>query len=153
MASLIRNPKDFWTGVIFAAAGGAAVVLARGYPMGSTTKMGPAYFPTVLGGVLAAIGLIAIARSLVRAGTPIGRFAWKEVALVLAANVLFGALLRGAGLVVALIVLVMVSAYASARFLWGLSLALAVGLAVFSVLAFVKGLGLPIPALGSWFGG
>jgi Tripartite tricarboxylate transporter TctB family len=149
----MRNPKDFWTGVIFTAVGVGVVAMSRSYSMGTATKMGPAYFPTVLGAALAILGLIAIVRSFLKAGDPIRGFAWKPGVLVLAATVLFGVLVRDAGLAVALLVMVMVSAFASVMFRWVPSVALAVGLAVFSVIVFVKALGLPIPALGPWFGG
>jgi hypothetical protein len=152
VATRIHNPKDFWSGVIFMAFGGAAVFIARDYPFGTTFKMGPGYFPTVLGALLALVGLLAVLRGLVRPGTAVGRFAWRELALVLAATVLFGLLFRGAGLVVAVMLLVAVSAYASRHFRWGPTVAIGVGMAVFCVLVFVKALGLPIPVFGPWFG-
>ena len=153
MKSLIRNPREFGAGVIYAAIGIAAIVLGRNYGMGTATKMGPAYFPSLLGALLAAIGMIAIIRSLLVAGKPIEGFTFRGLAMVLAAIVLFGLLARGAGLVVAIFVLVMVSARASVRFRWSHSMALAGGLAAFCTLVFVKGLGIPLPLLGSWFGG
>lgn len=48
----LRGNKDFLAGLLFALIGGFAVALARGYPMGTTMRMGPGYFPTVLGGIL-----------------------------------------------------------------------------------------------------
>jgi hypothetical protein len=153
VTSLIRNPKDFWAGVIYVVVGMAAIIIGRDYGMGTASKMGPAYFPTVLGGLLALVGLISIARSFLRPGEPIGTFAYKGAALVLGSTVLFGALVRGAGVIIALFVLVVLSAYASIKFRWGVSIALAIGLIVFSVLIFIKGLGVPLPLLGSWFGG
>lgn len=152
MPSFIRNPKDFWSGIMFLLFGLAAVVIARDYTMGSAGRMGPAYFPTVLGWILAAIGAIALLRSFMTSGEGVEKFAMKELLLVLVAVLLFGALVRGAGLVAAVIVLIVLSAYASTKFRWTSALALAVGLAVFSVLLFVKALGLPMPILGSWFG-
>lgn len=152
MMSRIRNPKDFWTGAIFMAFGGAAVLLGRDYPFGTTFKMGPGYFPTVLGALLALVGLITVLRGLLRPGTAVGVFAYREILLVLTATVLFGVLLRGAGLMVAVLLLVMVGAYASRYFRWGTAVALAAGMAAFCVLVFVKALGLPLPILGPWFG-
>lgn len=152
MTSRIRNPKDFWTGAIFMVFGGAAVILGRDYPFGTTFKMGPGYFPTVLGALLALVGLITVLRGLLRPGTAVGALAYREILLVLTATVLFGVLLRGAGLVVAVVLLVMVGAYASRYFRWGTALALAAGMAAFCVLVFVKALGLPLPILGPWFG-
>jgi putative tricarboxylic transport membrane protein len=153
MTSPLRNPRDLWPGVIFVAAGLAAVFLGREYSIGTTTKMGPGYFPTVLGVLLALIGLALAVRSCLHAGARLGALAVRSVLLILGATGLFALLLRGAGMFVALVVLTVVSAYASREFEWGRALALAVGLAGFSVLVFVKALGLPIPVLGAWFGG
>ncbi len=152
MTPRIRNPKDFWTGAIFMVVGAAAVVLAREYPFGTTFKMGPGYFPTVLGALLALVGLVAVLRGLLRPGTALGVFAYREIVLILTATLLFGVLLRGAGLIVAVLLLVMTSAYASRFFRWGTALALGAGSAAFCVLVFVKALGLPIPLLGTWLG-
>lgn len=149
----IRNPKDFWSGVIFVTVGLAAVVFARNHPMGTAMKMGPAYFPTTLGILMALIGLALMLRAVVRPGLPVGQFALGKLVLVLGSIALFGLLLRPLGLVVALIVLMVLSAYASKRFRWPAALALAIGLTAFCVVAFVLLLGLPIPILGSWIGG
>lgn len=153
MPSFIKHPKDFWTGVLYVTIGLAAIVIARDYPMGTALKMGPAYFPTVLGGLLTLIGLAALIRSLVRHGEKIAPFVWRKVVLVLVPTLLFGVLVRGAGLVPATAVLVLASAYASARFRWFPSIALAAGLTLFCALVFVYALGLPLPLFGPWLGG
>jgi hypothetical protein len=147
----IRNPKDFWTAVIYIAIGSTFLFVGRDYPMGSTFKMGPAYFPTVLSGLLIIIGVISLARSFIQQGTPIGSFTLRGLLLVIAATMIFGLIVRGAGLIVALPALVMISAYASIRFRWVESLALAAGLTLFCILVFLKGLGVPLPIVGSWF--
>jgi hypothetical protein len=152
MALHIRNPKDFWTGVIFMAFGAAAVLLGRDYPFGTAFKMGPGYFPTMLGALLTLVGLVTVLRGLWRPGTGVGRFSHRETFLVLTATVLFGVLLRGAGLIVAVLLLVVTGAYASRNFRWGTAVALGAGMAAFCVLVFIKGLGLPISMLGPWLG-
>jgi hypothetical protein len=149
---LIRSAKDFWTGLIYILFGLGAVLIARNYGMGTALKMGPAYFPTVLGSLLVLIGLIALVRSFVTPAPPLSAFAVKAVLLVVGSTLMFGFLVRRAGLAVALPLLVMVSAYASTHFRWRASIALAAGLTVFCALVFLKGLGVPMPILGSWFG-
>lgn len=153
MKGLIRGPKDFWTGAMYVAVGVAAIVIGREYPMGAAEKMGPGYFPSVLGALLAIIGAAAVIRSFRKSAEAIAPFAWKQLVLILGALVLFGVLVRGAGLAVALVVLVMMSAYASARFRWLPAIALAIGMTAFSVLVFVLGLKLPLPIIGPWLGG
>jgi hypothetical protein len=145
--------KDFWSGVIFLAAGLAAVGIARSYSMGTAVRMGPGYFPTMLGGLLAFIGIVLIVRTLIRPGPTVGRLAYSKLGLITLSNVLFALLLRRLGLVAALILLVVVSAYASKRFRWPVATALAVGLAIGSSIVFVWLLGLPILIRGPWLGG
>lgn len=149
----VRNIKDFWAGAIYVAVGFAAIFFARDYGMGTATKMGPAYFPVVLGGLLALIGVGSVVRSFVRHGEPIGTIAIKGMLFVCGSTALFGVLLRGAGLVISLIVLVLVSACGSVKFRLGTTAALAAGLTIACVLVFIKGLGIPLPLFGSWFDG
>ena len=150
---MIRNTKDFWTGLIYIFFGSSAVLLARDYGMGTALRMGAGYFPTVLGALLTLIGIISLVRSFIKPGSPIGSLAFKGLLLVVGSTLVFGLIIRGAGLAIALPVLVIMSAYASVHFRWGLSLALAAGLTLFCVLVFLKGLGVPLPILGSWFAG
>ena len=150
---MIRNAKDFWTGLIYVFFGASAILVARDYGMGTAVKMGPAYFPTILGGLLVGIGAISVIRSFIVRGTPVGAFAFKGLTLVTVSALVFGFLVRGAGLAVALPLLVIISAYASTRFRWHPTLLLAAGLTVFCALVFLKGLGIPLPVIGPWFGG
>ena len=99
MSSLIKHPKDFYSGLMYAAIGGGAIVVAGGYNMGTSVRMGPGYFPTILGALLVLVGVISMVRSFTHEGERIKTFSWKEIALVLGSVVLFGLLVRGAGLV------------------------------------------------------
>ena len=81
-------------------------------------RMGPGYFPTVLGGLLALIGFILVVRALLQPGPSVGRLAYGKLVLVTLSNVVFALLLRRLGLAGALILLVIVSAYANKRFRW-----------------------------------
>lgn len=152
MFQAIRGPKDFWAGVVFIVIGATSLVLSSDYAMGSAGSMGPAYFPTILGGMLVLLGVASVLRSLVRSGQPIGRFAIRECALVLAATIVFGLLVRSAGLAIGTILVVVISGFASVKFKLAPFLALGLGLAVFGVLVFVYLLGLPMPMFGTWFG-
>jgi hypothetical protein len=150
---MTRNPKDFWTGLLYIFFGASAIFIARDYNMGTALRMGPAFFPTILGVVLALIGAIAVIRSFLAPGTPIGGFSFKGLVLVTLSVVVYGFLVRGAGLVIALPLLVIISAYASTRFRWRMTLVMAAGLTIFCALVFVKGLGIPLPIIGPWLGG
>ncbi len=151
MSLLIRSAKDFWTGGLYIAFGSAGLVIGRSYDMGTAVKMGPAYFPTILSLLLILIGVISLVRSFLKQGSPFGAFALKGLVLITASILLFGLIVRGAGLIVALPFLVIVSSFASSQFRWPYALAFAAGLTLFCVLVFIKGLGVPLPLLGSWF--
>jgi hypothetical protein len=140
----IRAPKDFWSGVMFCGFAVVAILAARGYSPGTAGKMGPGYFPLLLGGLLAALGGILIARSVVLSGEPVPRLQLLPLAIIAAAVCLFGVLIEPLGLVVSLAVLTLVSAWARAQFRLMETLALAAALIVFSVGVFVYALGLPL---------
>ncbi len=78
----IKNAKDFWAGVLFIGFGLAFVLIARNYQMGSAVRMGPAYFPTILGGLLAVLGLVIFLRSFV------SRMAGEHVTVHLPINII-----------------------------------------------------------------
>lgn len=147
----IRNPKDFWIGAIYLATGTAGLLIGRGYNFGTAARMGPGYFPTVVSSLLIVFGIVAVGRSLVRPGDPVGPLAWKTMLLIVGASVAFGLLLQPAGLIVALTVLVLTSAAASNEFRLGWLPAFGlVALVAFCALVFVKGLGVPMPLVGPW---
>src|SRR3954470_11588494 len=150
----IRNPRDFWAGAFYVALALAVFWFGSGLALGTSARMGPGYFPTVLGAILALLGLASIVRSFLRPGEGIEPIAWKPLTLILGAIVLFGLLLDRVGAVLAFAVLIVVSAVAS-RYSRpnAASIGALVGIVLFCVLVFVKGLGVPMPLLGSWFGG
>lgn len=152
MSSIIRHPKDFWAGILFVAFGGGAVLISSEYPMGTAGRMGPGYFPTVLGGLLILIGLITLGRSFFTTGEPVGKLAIKETIFVIAGILLFGFTVRGAGIVPAVFLVIMMSSLASTKFRLVPMLIMAAGSSLFCWIAFAYLLGLPLQAFGSWFG-
>src|SRR5712691_318193 len=140
----IRAPKDFWSGVMFCGFAAVALLAARGYSVGGAGKMGPGYFPLLLGGLLFAMGAVLIGRSLVLAGEGVARFHLWPLLTNAVAVCLFGLLIEPLGLVVALAVLTVLSAWAGAQFRWTEAFALAAALILFSIGVFVYALGLPL---------
>ena len=150
MNARVRSPKDLCAALIYLGIGLGTIFMGREYSMGTAFKMGPAYFPTLLGGLLAFIGVISLVRAFVRDGEPLPDFAWKPLAWIVAATVVFGLIVKGVGLVIALPLFVMMTARASAKYRLVPSLALAAGTTAFCALVFVKGLGVPLPLVGRW---
>ena len=141
------NNKDFWAGVMLIAIGVAAVLIAHDYPIGSAFRMGPGYFPSVLGGILALFGLSLLVRSL-RSGEKIaGGWSLRALIVLPLSFALFGSLMDHAGFVPALAVLIFGAAAASSEFKFREVALLTVVLTALSVGIFVWGLGLPYPLL------
>ncbi|QTD46444.1 tripartite tricarboxylate transporter TctB family protein [Ottowia testudinis] len=149
----IKSQKDFFAGLLYMLIGIGFAWGATNYTIGDGARMGPGYFPLMLGIVLAVIGGIVMFRALVVEtpdGDPIGRWAWKPLAFIIAANFLFGILLGGwpllgipaMGLIIAIVVLTFVAALAGTEFKFIEVLILAVLLAALSWFAFVWGLNL-----------
>ena len=143
----IKHQKDFWSGVMFLAVGLAFAGLAQRYELGTAQRMGPGYFPTVLGALLAILGLVIVIQGLAREerGGDIERFHFGPLLVVLGAVALFALLLRPAGLVAALLVLIGVSAYASHEFRLREVIPLAAFLVLLVLAVFIWGLGMVVP--------
>ena len=141
----ISAPKDFWSGVMFIAFAAVALLAARGYSLGSAGKMGPGYFPLLLGGVLSLIGILLIARSFLADGERVGQLKIVPLAVVALAVCLFAVSIETFGLVAALFLVTMISAWAGREFRLIEAGLLAAALAAFAVGVFVYGLRLPLP--------
>src|SRR3954471_22847484 len=89
----IKSQKDFFSGLMFLVVGIAFAWGATSYTVGEGARMGPGYFPLILGCVLAAIGLFVLFESMVvetEDGEPIGKAAWKPLGYIIGSNVVFG---------------------------------------------------------------
>jgi len=138
-----RDRKDFNAGLMFMAIGAFFAIGAQAYPMGSAVRMGPAYFPTVLGWLLCALGLIVFLRSFFLRGEPLGRTNYRPLVLILGGVLAFSFLLERAGLAVSSLVVMMLSAAGGWDFRWKEQLINALFLAALNIGIFYYGLGLP----------
>jgi Tripartite tricarboxylate transporter TctB family len=145
----VRN-KDLWSGAMLIASGALTIVIARNYPFGTTLRMGPGYFPIVLGGILILFGLYLLAAGLRSEERIEGSWPLRGMVLLPLTFVLFGVLMTHAGFVPALVVLIFCSALASPQFKLVEVVLLSVVLTGLSVALFVWGLGLPYPLFGSY---
>ncbi|WP_431274135.1 tripartite tricarboxylate transporter TctB family protein [Variovorax ureilyticus] len=160
----IKSQADFFSGLMFMVAGGAFAVGATSYNIGEGARMGPGYFPLVLGILLAILGAAVLFQSLVVEtvdGDPISKWAWKPLFFVLAANLAFGVLLGGLpsigvpamGMIIAIYALTIISSLAGERFNMKDALVLATVLAVGSYVALVWALKLQIPVWPTFISG
>ncbi len=144
----IKSQKDFFSGLMFGLIGLAFALGARGYNLGSGARMGPGYFPMLLGILLALLGALVMFNAMVietEGGEKVGKWAWKPIGYVLGANVVFGILLSGlpsiklpaAGLIAGIYALTIIASLAEDHFRWRSVLILATVLAIGSYLAFI----------------
>jgi hypothetical protein len=154
MQIVIRAPREFWLGILYLVFGGAGAWFALKYPLGTAARMGPGYLPMLISGLLLLFGAISITRALRVKGEAIGGIAYRPMICVLLGVFSFAVLAERAGLIISIIVLALIAAAGSEkfRFEWKAAVGLA-GFILFCVLVFVEGLGVPLPLLGTWFGG
>ena len=141
----IPRPKDFYAGLLFVAFGVFAIIVARNYPLGTAARMGPGYFPRLLGILLIVLGAALSLTALRGQGPPLPGWKWRPVSIVLLSVVAFGLVLTHAGLVLSTIGLIAVASTASREFRFRESLLSGVLLAALSVGIFVIGLKLQLP--------
>jgi hypothetical protein len=146
----LANNKDFLAGLLFLIFGALAIFFAREYPMGWIERMGPGYFPTVLGSILCLFGLYVMIRGILTGERVQGEWGWRPLILVTLSIVIFGFTMEKLGLVPALLLLFIVAALGGREFRLTEVLILAVVMSAFAAGVFVYGLKLPYPLFGGY---
>jgi hypothetical protein len=145
----IKNPQDFWCGILFLALGALAIYLSRDYAMGTALQMGPGYFPTWLGGIMMGFGVAIGGLSFKIEGTDadgLGLHTWAlRPWLVLTATLIVFAMLMEAelGFVPSLIVLIIGCAAAHKDVHWRETILLSIFVTAGAVAIFSYGLEMP----------
>ena len=142
---VIRHPKDFYAGVLFAAVGAAAIVIGSNYPLGTAARMGPGYFPRILGILLILLGSALALRALRLQGAKLPGWHWRPTLIVLGSVVLFGAIVNVIGLALSTVLLIVLASAASPEFRPKESLMAGIALAALSIAVFVIALKLQLP--------
>ncbi len=118
--------------------------------LGTWLRIGPGGLPLVLSGLLVLLGIIILVQALRAWGEPIGRIAWRGMIFILLAPLIFGLTVRGLGFVPSVFVTSLFASFASYRMSWWMALLLSLALAIFSMIVFSYGLGLPFERFGPW---
>jgi hypothetical protein len=145
----VKSPQDLGAGLVFLAIGLAGLYFGNELAFGSSARMGPGYFPTLLSWLIILIGLIVGFRGMTIEGPPIERVQLRPISFILGAILIFGFLIEAVGLALTAVALTVLAAYARREANLAETLMLGVGLALFTVLVFVYILGQPLPA---WWG-
>lgn len=142
---LIRNPKNFLSGILFMAFGLAALLISQSYVVGTASKMGAGYFPRALGVLLTGLGALLSALSLRSFQEPKIVWRWRPLLIVLFSVCAFSWLMDFLGLIATSVLLVFIASMASDEFRWKEALisGVVLGLAVTAI--FVYGLAIPLP--------
>ena len=143
--AVIRHPKDFFAGILFVACGIGAIVIGSNYTLGTAARMGPGYFPRILGILLITLGALLALRALRLQGTPIPAFKWRPTLIVLGSVLLFGLVVQQLGLAVSTVGLIVGASAASHEFRWKEALISGVFFAALAIAVFVLGLKLQLP--------
>jgi Tripartite tricarboxylate transporter TctB family len=146
---VVRSPKDLVAGLLFITVGIAAIGIAANYTLGTAARMGPGYFPRMLGMLLIVLGAILAARSLRLNGPPLPGWKWRPVLVTLGSVVMFGLIVNRVGLVLSTILLIVMASAASHEFRLRDAVISGIALAALAVGVFVIGLKLQI---GIWPG-
>jgi len=141
----IKSPEDFWSGLMFIAFGVLAMFISRDYPFGSAMRMGPGYFPTVLGGMLVVTGAIIASTGFKIEGQGIDAFAWKPMIFLSVAFSIFGWGMDHLGFVLSMVGLIVLCAAAGREFKWLEVVVMTIVLIIGSWALFIWGLDLPYP--------
>jgi hypothetical protein len=148
----MEKPRDVVGGLIVMAIGIGFLMAGRELEVGTSFRMGPGYFPTILSILMIALGsliaLLALREPAFKNG--FGLLPWRGLALIIGAPLTFGATLVGLGLAPAVLMVVLATAWASRYAKLRSSVPLSFGLAAFCALLFIRLLGLPLPLTGPW---
>jgi len=136
-------------GICAIAIGAFAIWEGAGYTIGTARQMGPGYFPVVLGGMLVGLGLLLVVQGLLGRAEPAERTDLRALAVIVAAIAAFALLVERAGLVPAVLALVIIGSGAAGRFRPVPVLLLAAAMSALSYLVFSVLLGLPLPAFAA----
>jgi hypothetical protein len=146
-----RAIKDILAGLVFIGFGLAFSIGAATYEIGTALRMGPGYFPLVVGGLLVLLGILVIAKgSVAGEEAAIGAVPWKSVAVIVGALLFFGATIRGLGVVPSVFVTTLVAGFSGPRPGFVAPVVVATALTVTCVVIFVVALQLPLPLFGRW---
>jgi putative tricarboxylic transport membrane protein len=140
-----RNNRDFFAGLFFILIGAAAMWISRDYPMGSALRMGPGYFPTVLGGIVVVFGIYVLIKGIVNNEKVVGNWSLRALIVLPIATWIFGVMMENVGFIPALVVLMYTSSIAGKEFKFLEVTIMAVVMVIVCTGVFIYGLGLPYP--------
>ncbi|MEI7871391.1 MAG: tripartite tricarboxylate transporter TctB family protein, partial [Alphaproteobacteria bacterium] len=143
--------KDFLSGAMFIVFGLTALYFGQNLAQGTAVRMGPGYVPRMLSYILLGLGGLICVVSLFSPGESVERLKWKPITLVTIGIVCFALLFERAGLLPALVALVLISSLGGEEFKLTEVIGNMVVLAILCIIVFKVGLGMNISIVqGIW---
>ncbi len=147
---MIKDQRDFFAGLLFMAFGAFFCFYSVAkYALGTASRMGPGYFPMLLGAFLLVLGTLIALKAIVfrpaEGDGKVGVIDWRVVIVILGSVFIFALLLRPAGLIPSTFIMIILSGFAERSFKIIPIVILALFLSVLVWLIFVWGLDLTVP--------
>jgi hypothetical protein len=143
--------KDFLSGLMFIAFGLGALYFGRNLAVGTSIRMGPGYVPHMLSYIMFGLGMLICIVAFVQGSEPVEKPKWKPITLVTIGIVCFALLFERAGLLPALVVLILIASLGGDEFKLIEVIGNMVVLAVLCTVVFKLGLGMNISIIqGIW---
>lgn len=152
MNSFTFDKTNLACGALLVAIGFFFGVQSLSMEIGTTFRMGPGFFPLALAAVLVVLGVVILVQATRVEGEPLGAIAWRGMAFILPAPIIFGLTVRGLGFVPAIFIAALLASFASHKMTVVSAFILAASVTVFSYVVFSWGLGLPFRTFGPWLG-
>jgi len=145
LVQFIKGPKDFWAGVLFVALGIFAITVGNNYTLGTAARMGPGYFPRILGILLILLGAIIALQGVRVPGEAVPKWHWRPTLVVLGSVVIFGLVVDKIGMAIGTVFLIVGASAASHEFRPKEAIIAGILLSALACGVFIVGLGVQLP--------
>ncbi len=143
--------KDFLSGLMFISFGLIALYFGQKLAVGTSVRMGPGWVPHALSYILLALGGVICVVALVMGSEPTEAPKWKPITMVTIGIICFALLFERAGLIPALVVLVLISSLGGEEFKLMEVIGNMIVLSILCVVVFKVGLSMNISVIsGVW---
>ncbi|RKE78173.1 tripartite tricarboxylate transporter TctB family protein [Rhizobium sp. AG855] len=142
-----RDYPDILAGLVMTGLGALGLWAGRDLQFGTPSMMGPGFLPTVICGIIVAIGLVVLIKGLLKEHDSIGASNFKPLFILVAAIAGFALMAETLGFAISTAWLLIVGSLADQESRWREILISTVVLTAFGAFIFIYGLGVQMPIL------
>lgn len=147
---IVRNQREYYAGLMFVLFGAFIGYVASDYAIGTSSQMGPGYWPRAISFLIGGLGTVLILKSFTGERIAVEMPKFGVLFWLFAAVLSFPFALYWAGFPVAVALVVLLSSFAEREFEWRPTLSLMIGLSMFASFLFVVLLGLNFNLMPEW---